>query len=829
MKKINFLAALALPAMFAACTSEDLVFETPLQSEEIAGAELVGTGISMSVEGAGVDSRYANGAFETTDLLGLGWLTNGTPTGVQTEAATLKDVLYANNMFELQNGVFTTKGNVYKGWHFAYFPYERMESFGQKVVNINPAQDCLWEQRGGDRYHERFAVSARHYLTADNLDANNQLDENTKIKVEWATNEIVMELVPSQEFVNSTYLNELNIQNVTFSTGANVLAPYANLLPSKLPAAVFNEDGTPNDKETKEAVLAALPNVLTPAYYSKNTLVDGYTNSITTDVTVDMVTGTGGIVRVNTLPYATYDSKAKTNKVTGVEITPSIKVAVEGGYFTIKNVSKAAEGSPAAENNEALAQLIEAYAEDGKLAQVQGGIKVAFNLYPEIFTPDFKAIDDYKEWQKCVNIVKALGYTKEQTFNITGDIEVTGTTISMPKDCGIKVTGKKAIKINKTLKSWPAALNTAAVNVEFNADNTVAKQIAAKTITNNAVLTIAEGVSNNALNALEGTITNNGTIIVNKYAKVTKVANKGRIEIIYGGIAETTEETGVIFYTITGNESYLNINNLIEKGGVNTLVVNAGKTFDFNMNTLSSSMDAYDGASSTSGTGIAVANLQNITIEMNGGSVIGNLTKYEVKTIEVLTGNNNATTDVVAAAINVKAGKLTMDATSYGTPAVKNKLNLINTNVDVKKDAALVVNADTHVNTLANAGTVKANTGYVFHFNSGANSGTLTGDVEECDCVVPVDFASLEAAVKVAWENLLKNTAVAGNSTTAVEVIKGADLSNVDYDSVKFFNALKAWFEAKEFDFATATSEFDAAYIKMFNSANAGTENDLTI
>ena len=75
MKTVKILAALVVPAMFAACTSEDLNIETPVQNQEIVGAELVGTDIAISVEKGGVDSRYSNGGWDLTDLIGMGWVT----------------------------------------------------------------------------------------------------------------------------------------------------------------------------------------------------------------------------------------------------------------------------------------------------------------------------------------------------------------------------------------------------------------------------------------------------------------------------------------------------------------------------------------------------------------------------------------------------------------------------------------------------------------------------------------------------------------------------------------------------------------------------------
>ena len=51
MKSIKFLAALAVPAMFAACTNEELVAvqQEAQQSKEFVGAELIGKGVKLNL------------------------------------------------------------------------------------------------------------------------------------------------------------------------------------------------------------------------------------------------------------------------------------------------------------------------------------------------------------------------------------------------------------------------------------------------------------------------------------------------------------------------------------------------------------------------------------------------------------------------------------------------------------------------------------------------------------------------------------------------------------------------------------------------------------
>ncbi len=41
MKSTKFLAALAIPAMFAACTNEDILTDMPQNNQELLGAEII--------------------------------------------------------------------------------------------------------------------------------------------------------------------------------------------------------------------------------------------------------------------------------------------------------------------------------------------------------------------------------------------------------------------------------------------------------------------------------------------------------------------------------------------------------------------------------------------------------------------------------------------------------------------------------------------------------------------------------------------------------------------------------------------------------------------
>ena len=75
MKSIKLLAAFAIPAMFAACTNEEIAMESTQQLNQVVGAELIGTDISINVSN-GVGSRLNAEGWQSTDKLGLAWIVN---------------------------------------------------------------------------------------------------------------------------------------------------------------------------------------------------------------------------------------------------------------------------------------------------------------------------------------------------------------------------------------------------------------------------------------------------------------------------------------------------------------------------------------------------------------------------------------------------------------------------------------------------------------------------------------------------------------------------------------------------------------------------------
>lgn len=804
MKSIKFLAALAIPAMFAACTNEDISIDTPQKLQEVVGAELIGTDISMNLsEGLGSRLHQAGSSltWDEGDKLGLGWITYGTAATQQLETKqATNDSLFANHLFEIQaTGEATTKGNVYKGWHFAYWPYEYMEQVDKKLFTINPAQDEAWTLTGKSRYADALSISAKHFLKADDLE-DNQLKNEKKFKAVQVVSELMVGTTPVDGFVTDPVLNNLKFKDMTITASEDLFAFYAELNATELPDAL-NEKGTTiyntskkaedkvyNDSATVKALKECVNNYLVAKTSKK---VSGREKTVKTDVAgANLVTGEAAFLRAFVLP---------TTAALNAKIS-SIVINVENGTFTI-------DSKDTCKVNKAALDSLALNFKDGRMFTKPGGSKgVMVQLYPGNFKPNFKNISSYDEWKKAVVLVDALGFTNEQEFTITGDIEVDSVAIAMPATAPVKVKGNKKIITKKNMTTWPAGLDASNVDVVFDSNVTLANAslVKAKSITVNAgkKLTLKQGKVG-GLNVLDETVTNNGTVVVQKFAKAENVVNHERVEVVYGSyVTVDPAAVGTVAYVLTGNDKAYEINNLIAPtnnegiASVNTLVINSGKTL--NLGLTDPAQPVYDPYTGSEGSVPATPlnDLSSIAVEMNGGSIVGvHGGKMNVGKVSVLKGTNTII-DVIPASINVAAkSTLNIDATEDGNG---DKYALDMTNVDIDNDGTLNVETKTHVAILINTGKVDA-TGYMLHcYTTCNNTGTAIGDVKVCDCPTePVVDEKAEAVMDAfaAYQDRLGTSKCASldELVTKLSAFNYAQGKTESWASYLLYDALSQW------------------------------------
>ena len=691
MKSIKLLlAALAVSTMFASCAKEEMVKQVN-PNGEFVGAKLVGTNISMDF-GKDSQTKLTGTAWESTDQLGLGWVvTNAGYDAVQNEAddfsadPAIASKLYANHLFQLgDKGNFTTKGNVYEGWHFAYYPFAYEKRIGQvKNVVVNPKQTELWAK---DRYNTCLYLSAREFLTESDLNADNELNDVT-YEMFRAMGTIGITVNPSAMFTGSDALKNLNIESVTIKTeGVSTFVTSVKLQPAYLPEFQYKTVGTDlvyDAEATKAAVYTNLDNgsarVLQPVALSQ---------TVTTEVENDAI----NLTAPQTLRVYVYPTTAPLT----TENT-SITIEVEGGQFNVAYVNKPEAQLSAAEkaNNAAITAIVNAFKSNGALADYYADItknilSLNLELTGDIFKADFTDIYDEEQWDKAVAVADALEL-EEATFTITKtpaktpydwafeDLDEAGNLITLPQ-AELTVNGRPMI-IGAN-GSWPAEGITA-TSVKVN---------------KNVTLTVADNVT------LDATVDNDGTIAVGKKAKVMTVNNEhGRINVVYGSyLVLETHKHGVIAYNVTGKDMAYQINYLTKAGNalgdarVNTLVLN-NKTFNLSMvDTAVENDDPYNGIVTP---GAALEGMDQMNFELNNGTLKADPNSgVKVAAVEVLGGTKNAIWNTnITNDLTITAGKVTVDAAKVGTYTESLK---VEGNIDNKGE--LVANANIYTTTIKN-------------------------------------------------------------------------------------------------------------------------------
>lgn len=203
MKAKHLLAALVLPAVFSACSQDELVTNS-------VDKEVVGTPIGyleFTASRSGATTRLAPGiGWEKNDKIGMGWISGG----IDLPAS---DKLFSNHpLYYLGgNGSFKSETIIYEGLYIASFPF-------QTTQKISSLEFDLAEQKSEDSYYsKRWNVSDKFI----DLDVNNAgLGKETPITLVPLTNLMKLNIkLPASSSVPA----DLKITGVTLVDANNKL------------------------------------------------------------------------------------------------------------------------------------------------------------------------------------------------------------------------------------------------------------------------------------------------------------------------------------------------------------------------------------------------------------------------------------------------------------------------------------------------------------------------------------------------------------------------------------------------------------------------------
>ena len=828
MKSTKLLAVLAGAAMFTACTQEELVESnnTPQQMEEIVGAKLVGTDVSLNVSSmSDAKSRWAGGeaTWEKEDLVGLGWITNGKPYNSQiVDGAPVKPTdarLYANHKYNYdeETNTWTTQGNLYEGWYFAYYQWDYMPKVAEKTFTVNPTQKTNDQVK---HYSERLFISSRKFIEAGKVNTeSNTLNEEFKLLPAVKAFRVKTNPAEGSSFANHEKMQTKKIEYITFNTGdetQKIFATELNFAPQNLPVWDVNA-------EEEDNVEAFYNNLYTGKKPVLSVDAANWTSTLTTNFEGDGKQAAFGDNRL--VAYAVpATAELDIEKV-------SIKIGVEGGYFLINKEDKSKK------NLAALQQFVDAYCgEDkegcGSMTKIDAtdgtnwAMTLDIELHDDIFFTDFTQIDGYNAWAKAVEMVEILG-RKEATFAIVDTINFENGIYMPNNDCKLKVVrGNKVgleeqetssetlanyyFNISGNITGWPANLNTDQIKIVIDGVTVEdAHLISAHQIVNKGILNVpAEETLTSASSSLATSkIVNEGEINLLYKSKVSRVDNNGgRINVIYGSYVELFEgtEAGEIAYIVNEDDATTpsRIKDVIAQAGqseyalVNILVFDKEKvaSFDFTKSTSAKPNDNpyYDNSTDASE---YVLVLDNVSLEINGVAVSSSSTEQSVTVKNVTIDGGSINDIIVAGNLTVKGGNVVADVAEVtGALTIEAGQGEITSStigsVEIKSDN-FTINAQTIEGNVVATGenyfNIQNFNGTVTLTNTSSNYINIDGATFNEDVVLEGNFGLVNVAVEkkltvksgnVKMENININGDLTNNGTV---IVSGNDavISNI--------------------------------------------------
>lgn len=520
-------AALAFPAIFAACSNEDFTTET---NSPIANGKVV-DGIKFTVtKGGDADTRLNKDGWEDGDIVGLAFIQSG------------DEYVYTNHALKYNKGgnFFASSSLIYEGGHFAYFPFDETHlSIKALEVNLATVQevgkenDLIWK--------DGFSISAKDELTQEN---GSGYGKNAEFELERLTNTLLLKVKAGN--VGDITPADIKLKSVEVKTDGT--APFVQKLsvaPSQLPEAVHSAYNALTSDEKLDAAKVAEAKAKDKAATKKSIIENGV---ISTDVYAatskalnytaaekaikTTIKGNAPInaeYPVNLLMFPTVDASSTADDIT-------ITIVTNYGSIEIKKVadnSAPANETPDAKairtaNNKEIDKLVALLSTGNsvggktyKLSEVNAN-PLALTFTADMAQSELTEISIENDTELAEAIKIATSVTGVETFNITDNVTADLSTIPANVTT-IDVTASKTLKVS-------GAVNH---NVNFTGSGSI--EVAAGT-----------------------TLTINGTIPSPRKVTMANLVNWGTIEIGSNGTLELSGTANINHSAIT-NKGILNL------------------------------------------------------------------------------------------------------------------------------------------------------------------------------------------------------------------------------------------------------------------------------
>ena len=141
MKTRHLLAALVLPAVFSACSQDELV--TDNTEKEVVGTPIGYLEFTAS-RGSDATTRLGDSGWEAGDKIGMGWISDGANLSATAN-------LFSNHplYYNTTNGSFKSETMIYEGLYIASFPFQETSKIAPLVFDLKKQQseDNLYSKR----------------------------------------------------------------------------------------------------------------------------------------------------------------------------------------------------------------------------------------------------------------------------------------------------------------------------------------------------------------------------------------------------------------------------------------------------------------------------------------------------------------------------------------------------------------------------------------------------------------------------------------------------------------------------------------------------------
>lgn len=444
MKAKYLLSALAISTAFVACNNEDLSVNESVKSngKEIVGEELLGAGLSINISAEdGSASRATAKGWAEGDVAGLGWVVKDDPFSKQggVEIEEVGQTLFANHYYQYDGKAWNTKTNIYKGWHFAYFPWTYQEEPKELVFYVNKDKngknhvfalkdaDKL-DASGGEAYKADISNNAPHLSAAAMLDASkvdaSQGTITERFSVERVVNVLLPELKIDDAF-KGEYLKNFVIKSIKLGFDEIMFTKTMTVNPAALPENVY-VNGEFNSTETRKKLLK---NLIVSKHSAEDQraggailICEGYVKSQTTELTEEFTLAQDHLLRMFIAP-----------------VTSNRNPKEAAFTITLEDGSKFIVEAEQEENKEAMDRVTALFSTSGykhtnnniysfrsltygNKEKISPAHRIALQLNKENFIPNYN-ITEASDWARCVALANALE-DEAPIFTVTNDVVI---------------------------------------------------------------------------------------------------------------------------------------------------------------------------------------------------------------------------------------------------------------------------------------------------------------------------------------------------------------------------------------------------------------------